>query len=98
HQREVLAQRQIAEWIAVLYQVRAVLARERAQTLADAHLVHPGIGQPRSAREHGVFACIQESTNEPNQFLVALLAIGRCRSSRLIADRNGEKACPAPRL
>jgi hypothetical protein len=40
----VLAQRQIAERIAVFEQIGAVLARQQVEALPDAGLVEPGIG------------------------------------------------------
>jgi hypothetical protein len=94
----MLAQRQIAERIAVLEQMRAVLARERAETLTDAHFVHPGIGQPRPAGEDGVLACVEGAAKQPDQFLVTLAAVVGSGSRRRIADRRGEKAGAAPRL
>src|SRR5215831_4584672 len=75
-QDQMLAQRQIAERIAVFEQVGAVLARQRTEALSDAGLVKPRVGQPRPASENGVLSRLQQAADQPDQLLVALV-IGR---------------------
>src|ERR1700704_3263812 len=77
HQREMLAQRQIAEWAPVFEQIGAVLAREHVEALADAGFVEPRIPQPRAARKDSVLVRLQQAADEPDQFLIALEVIGR---------------------
>ena len=77
HENDMFAKRQVAARIAILDQVRSVLPREPRQALTDAHFVHPVIGKPWTASEEGAFAGFEQSTDEPDQFLVALLVIRR---------------------
>ena len=83
HQREMLAQRQIAERMPVFEQMGAVLAREHVEALADAGFVEPRVRQPRAAREQGVVVRLQQAADEPDQFLVALVVVGRRGMRRL---------------
>ncbi len=77
HQREMLAQRQIAERMSVFEQMGAVLAREHVEALADAGFVEPRIRQPRAARKQRVFVRLQQAADQPDQLLVALVVVGR---------------------
>ena len=72
HQREMLAQRQIAERMPVFEQMGAILAREHVEALADAGFVEPRIRQPRAARKHGVVVRLQQPADEPDQFSLRL--------------------------
>ena len=77
HQREVLAQWQIAERMSVFEQISAILAGEHVEALADAGFVEPRIRQPRAAGKHGVFVRLQQAADQPDELLVALVVIGR---------------------
>ncbi len=72
----MLAQWQIAEWVAVLEQVGAVLARQYIEALPDAGFVEPRIRQPRAAGKQGVFVRLQQAADQLDQFLITLVIVG----------------------
>ena len=89
HQREMLAQRQIAERVPVFEQIGAVLAREHIEALADAGFVEPRIRQPGAARKDSVLVRLQQSADEPDQLLVALVIVRWGRMRRIRSGRRG---------
>ena len=99
HQLQVLTQRQVTEGVAVLEQIGAVLPRQRIEALSDAHFVEPRVRKPRAASQQRVLVCLQEPTDEPDQLLVAFVAVGgaRLRPFRCGLSRRVETGT-APRL
>ena len=93
----MLAQRQIAEGVPVFQQKSAVLTREHIEALADAGFIEPRIRQPRAARKDSVFVRLQQSADEPDQFLVALEVLGRVRARGIRRRERGRVKKPAPR-
>ena len=60
----MFAKGQVAIRIAVLDQMRPVLARDSALTLPDSHFVHPRIREPGATGEQGFLARFQQTADQ----------------------------------
>jgi hypothetical protein len=94
-QREVFAQWQIAERVAIFEQMRAVLARERAEGLTDPGFILPGIGQPRTARKRCMISRLQKAADEPDQLLIVLVRLRSARNGAFGTRSNIEAGASA---